>query len=103
MSESERMKAFEEACEELWPAIRFFGLCGAHPPYMIAAEKIAKLLGKLDSNNASLESVEAAAHERAKRETIDGIATFLGTSSDVRKLMGVGLQNKLREMVEQLG
>ncbi len=100
MSDTERLKAFEEACEELWPAIRFFGVCGAHPQYMVAAEKVGLLLGKM-TTSVPLESLVANVTAETNRRTIEAIASFLGSSPQVRALTGVGLQKKLQELVEQ--
>ena len=99
--EASEVAKLETAVRQLWPAIRFFGVCGAAPQYVEAAISIGKLIGEIkegELTNTS-ELVQQSA-STARHQTIDGVLQFIAESPNVRGLTGRSGQEKLKEAIE---
>lgn len=49
----ERQK-YESLCRQLWPHVRFFGVCGAHPEAVQAVVGIGELIGETQQAEVSV-------------------------------------------------
>lgn len=59
MDEQQELAAWRQVGAQLWPFVRPWGLCGAHPNAIVALENLAQLLGEtptaiVDSNTELL-------------------------------------------------
>ena len=95
---SGRLADFERVCERLWPAVRFFGLCGASPEYVAAVAELGELLGKDGGSSQAI----AAASAAAKRETIVAIAEWAKTAPEIRGIAGRSGQERFAEAIKGL-
>lgn len=65
-----RLKAFEDVAEALWPFVRAFGLCGAHPTAIAAVVALGKLLGHTDASQSTVLEIG----DKVRAETVHEIA-----------------------------
>lgn len=65
-----RLKAFEDVAEALWPFVRAFGLCGAHPTAIAAVVAMGKLLGHTDASQSTVLEIG----DKVRSETVHEIA-----------------------------
>lgn len=65
-----RLKAFEDVSEALWPFVRAFGLCGAHPTAIAAVVALGKLLGHTDASQSTVLEIG----DKVRAETVHEIA-----------------------------
>lgn len=98
-----RLRDFERNCEIIYPAIRFWGLCGADTRYVIAATEIGRLLGKIDNSATAGPAVDPQKIAAdATRDAILSVAAWIETSGEVGAKTGRGLRGELAEMVKKL-
>jgi hypothetical protein len=98
-SDRQLLDEFRQHCKTLWPAIRFFGLCGADPHYVCAAMEIGRLLGEIHPESPQV-NVEELARMQTKA-TIEDIANFVASAPEVRAKIGVGLQSQFAELIRR--
>lgn len=91
-AEFDRLKAVEDAANKLWPAVRFFGLCGAAPEYISAMVELGRALGKISDGSAGggAMSAEAIAKIRAQavRDAVGDIANYIRSGDAARNAVG---------------
>jgi hypothetical protein len=108
MSETEqanRLKDFERVSELLWPAVRFFGLCGADPRYVAAVAELGVLLGKAKSlGEAEGPTGDTIAKARAEQRRADfaEIANYIEQTGEIRSRIGRGNSADIAEIVRGL-
>lgn len=96
----ERLAMFERTCDILWPAIRFFGLTGAHPQYAIASIEIGRLLGyvKDDAPQVDVEALAVA----VRQETIEAVAAWAAEAQEISSVAGRKFQAELADRIRKL-
>jgi hypothetical protein len=101
-AEISRLLQLETACKTIWPAIRYFGVCGADPRYTVAAMEIGQLIGAIprEQSGPQVDAVELAA--MAKLEARDEIANWIGSAIEVRKHSGIKLAGEIAAEVRKL-
>lgn len=92
-----RLNQIESAAHRLWPAVRFFGLCGADPVYATAVAELGELLGK-----SSGPQVAAEAIAKARAEMLPQIAELIRQSPEIKGKAGRGLTEEIAELVANL-
>lgn len=96
---TDRLLRFESACEQIWPAICFFGLCGANPQYIVAMTEIGDLIGKFPQNNP----VDAPALILASKcEAREQIADIVASHPDFKAKIGRGLAAEFAALIRKL-
>lgn len=65
-----RLKDFENVAEALWPFVRSFGLCGAHPAAIAAVVALGKLLGHTEASQSTVFEIG----DKVRSETINEVA-----------------------------
>lgn len=103
---AERLARLEIACERIWPAIRFFGLCGASPEYCAAMQEIGELIGKINTTPAGPGAAPPAdlpaLLNAAKREAQLEIAAIFAEHSDFREQCGRNIAMAQAEKIRKL-
>lgn len=91
-----RLKAFEDVAEALWPFVRSFGLCGAHPTAIAAVVALGKLLGHTDASKSTIMEIG----DKVRAEMIEELAGKLTELLRGRVLSRdiPGIVDKIREM-----
>jgi hypothetical protein len=87
-------------CLRLWPAVRFFGLCGAAPQYLDAAIAMGRLIGTIPAGDAALCDPETV-RQVGKREGLALALAHLKEADSVRKRTGRSGQAELVQDLEQ--
>lgn len=96
----ERLRQFEQTCDTLWPAIKFFGLTGAHPQYAVAAMEVGRLLGYIKDDSPLVDPAAVAAAARV--EAIREVARWASQAVEVSKVAGRSFQAELAEHIAKL-
>lgn len=91
-----RLRDFENVAEALWPFVRSFGLCGAHPTAIAAVVALGRLLGHMDASKSTIMEIG----DKVRAETIDELAGKVAELLRGRVLsMDIpGIVDKIREM-----
>lgn len=92
-----RLRAIEGVAIRLWPAVRFFGLCGASPEYVAAVAELGELLSKSGGPQEAAEAVK-----KARAEMLPEIAALIRESPEIRGKAGRGLTAEIAELVGNL-
>lgn len=99
----DRLARLEKACEQIWPAIRFFGLCGADPRYVAAMIEIGELIGEIRPTPAGTPATDPRdLIAAAKIEAQQQIAQIIADSPEFREGIGRNLQIAFAEKIRKL-
>jgi hypothetical protein len=100
-AELQRLQQLEAAAVRIWPAIRFFGLCGAEPEYVQAAMEIGKLTGKIPQV-AAMAIAGPEVITAARREGVQAAAEFIEQSTEIGSKTGRGLRAEIAKIVREM-
>lgn len=99
MTPEEKLLRFDRVCRVLWPAVRFFGLCGADQQYVEAVVELSDLLGiGSASSPQAAESIRAAASDDA----VHAVADWVRSNADFRKQIGGRLCGEIANEIAKL-
>jgi len=95
--QSARLADFERIGAQLWPFVKFFGLCGGDPRAIEAVADLGRLLGYVDS-----EAMAGDISRAAFNQGVDAAAQFLASHRLVGRRFSREGTAKVVEEMEQL-
>lgn len=102
-SDKERLDRLTAICERLWPAIRFWGLCGAAPEFIEAMADLGEFLGKGSISEKSAAVNVAELTRKAKQGVPKEIAEWLRSGSEeTRAIGGQKMAERFAEAIEKV-
>ena len=93
---STRLRDFEKVAEALWPFVRSFGLCGAHPTAIAAVVALGKLLGHTDASQSTVIEIGDKVRAETIHEVADKVAELLRGKILSKEIPGI--VDKIREL-----
>lgn len=97
-TDREKLLAFDRVCRVLWPAVRHFGLLGAHPEYVEAVVELAGLLGIGAAPQRNIASIEAA----ARADAVAAVAEWINDSDEIREKFGSKFRGEVAKLVSKI-
>lgn len=95
---AEKLGRLTEICERLWPAVRFFGLCGADPVYVAAVAELGEFLGKGGATAASATEIA----RKSRQEVVGQLAGWARNSPEMRDAVGSKGAGRVADVLDKL-